>query len=775
VLNVSTTSLSVPQTFITQQTQASFTIWNGAGGKLTGTVSVPAPFSIVSGGSFSLSPGQPQEVTVKFTSTTAGSFSKSVSISSTGGSKTVTATSVAHKVSFAPAQVDFGSGLLVMTEQCNDMGVCGLRTEKVGLPVEKQLTVKNEGTASVTLTLSTAAPYKVVSVLPTLSPGQSGQVTVRFEPSESGSFTGNVQIGINGGQGSLTSGPLNGVAHKIEVSPPQIGFGLILLSDDPENNSPAYKEQQLTVKNQGVTTVSLTVSTSEPFSVVSRNSFTLAAAENQEVTVRFDAPAPGRFEGSVRLAVGQLNVEIPAQASVMNEQDFLQLLADVSQEQELNTTVDDVGLLGFRNLTPEDIQALLQLAKTQDWGSLSPDQTDNWIIDQLIGLLFGLALDLLSAGDFNITGVLVALDLLAQTLRLTPNNFLSNFESFYEQDSNFRRFVDGLESVLRRSDPRVIQAFGGGTARDAAQAIIRRFAEVLNSAPDEATAQKMRNMVTNLGPAGLFGIVGLSYLDPSRTSGVLEFVVNTFNELLAYLAGKDWWGIDKPLWRQLVNALAVLGSLHIDPNNAAIQKAFKETLIALGVVDGMLDEGGWNIYGFRVKLPVLSFTQGPALVDVVAATNISTSTISKRVIVFAQFFHAVTGLDTHQLESLVTFVIQYARSDTYFRAQQLEGLFGLGWGTAVHEAQLAQPTIIVAVNRGDEGKAIGIIEDGQARCNNCFGGVVIVVNPTTHTVEDILGVGISHEEAKKIAERMGIRIGDIFSVMMLLILLGLIR
>jgi hypothetical protein len=99
-VSLSTTSLTLPQTFINQQVQASFVIWNGGGGTLTGTVSAPAPFSIVSGGSFSLLPGQPQEVVVRFSSGTAGSFSKSISISSNGGSKTVTATGVAHAAHF---------------------------------------------------------------------------------------------------------------------------------------------------------------------------------------------------------------------------------------------------------------------------------------------------------------------------------------------------------------------------------------------------------------------------------------------------------------------------------------------------------------------------------------------------------------------------------------------------------------------------------------------------------------------------------------------------
>jgi hypothetical protein len=128
--------------------------------------------------------------------------------------------------------------------------LCKLRTEKVGLPIEKALTVKNEGTVSVSLTLSTAAPYKIVSVLPTLSPGQSAQVTLRFDPTESGSFTGTVQVGINGGQGSVTA-PLVGTAHKIEIDPAVLDFGIVFVG--------STAERKLTVKNQGVTTVTLEV------------------------------------------------------------------------------------------------------------------------------------------------------------------------------------------------------------------------------------------------------------------------------------------------------------------------------------------------------------------------------------------------------------------------------------------------------------------------------------------------------------------------------------
>jgi hypothetical protein len=345
-------TLALPQTFINQQVQGAFVIWNYGGGRLTGTVSAPAPFSIVSGGSFSLLPGQPQEVVVRFSSGTAGSFSKSIAISSNGGNATVTATAVAHKVSFSPAPLDFGNGLLVMREQCNQMGMCGLRTEKVGLPIEKALTVKNEGTVSVSLTLSTAGPYKIVSVPPTLSPGQSAQVILRFDPSrmvyvaprvaveevESGEFRGSLQVGISEGQGSLTV-PLVGTAHKIEIRPTVLDFGIVPVG--------STKERKLTVKNQGVTTVRLevpntTTTESSSFTVVLEQPLTLSPGESKEISVKCSPTTSGVFQKSVRLMSGSVILGIPAIVRTMTYEEYLQALLEAH-----STIVQDLGAYGM--------------------------------------------------------------------------------------------------------------------------------------------------------------------------------------------------------------------------------------------------------------------------------------------------------------------------------------------------------------------------------------------------------------------------------------------
>jgi hypothetical protein len=236
---------------------------------------------------------------VKFSSTTAGSFSQNLTITSNAGTKLMPVSGVAHKVTFSPATVNFGEGLFVVTQQCGgETGECMPYTKKVGLPLQGKLVVKNEGTVAVSLNLSTSAPF----YLPnggslTLAAGQSVEVAVRFDPADSGAFTGVVQVGLQGGQGSLTSGPLTATAHKIEVSPAALNFFALV-------EGPAI-QQTLTIKNQGMTAPSLIVNASEPFSV-DPGSFTLAAGESKDVTVQFSPSTGGEFSSTISIKASQM-------------------------------------------------------------------------------------------------------------------------------------------------------------------------------------------------------------------------------------------------------------------------------------------------------------------------------------------------------------------------------------------------------------------------------------------------------------------------------------
>jgi len=454
-------SLSLPPTFINQQVQASFVVWNYGGGRLTGTVSVPAPFSIVSGASFSLLPGQPQEVVVRFSSATAGSFSKSITISSNGGNATVTATSVAHKVSFSPAVIDFGSGFLMVTEQCYlqrpkdiileplvveqsvDTVVCSLREKKVGLPIEKALTVKNEGTVSVSLTLSAAAPYRVVSVLPTLSPGQSAQVTLRFDPNESGSFSGNVQVGINGGQGSVSASLLVGVVHKISINPQALDFNFVLLG--------STKRRTLTIQNEGATIMQLDVIANQPFRIASSSSFALPPGTSQQVTVEISPTVSGTYIGKIQLTSNLARLEVPVTATAITREEYLEHLQRLltarnaaARQSDIVDIVED-GLSpclyvfgGFRELTLEQIESWINsFTNCQDISDIDSARLEE------IGRAFEILEEI---GTQQVSQWLQALK-----QALTEGRFEEEFQSLLSQ--GLAQLMDALQLLLDTNNP----------------------------------------------------------------------------------------------------------------------------------------------------------------------------------------------------------------------------------------------------------------------------------------------------------------------------------
>ena len=63
-----------------------FTVQNTSGASISGTASIGAPYSILSGGSYSLAPGASQTVTVRFAPTAAGTFAGNVNFTASGDS-----------------------------------------------------------------------------------------------------------------------------------------------------------------------------------------------------------------------------------------------------------------------------------------------------------------------------------------------------------------------------------------------------------------------------------------------------------------------------------------------------------------------------------------------------------------------------------------------------------------------------------------------------------------------------------------------------------------
>jgi len=102
-ISVSPTSRNFGSVPLGSSEERTFTVQNIGGGVLTGLATTSGPFSIVSGGAYSLGAGESQRVTVRFTPVTAGTASANVSYSGAGGtSRTVIGTGVAVSPAAAP-------------------------------------------------------------------------------------------------------------------------------------------------------------------------------------------------------------------------------------------------------------------------------------------------------------------------------------------------------------------------------------------------------------------------------------------------------------------------------------------------------------------------------------------------------------------------------------------------------------------------------------------------------------------------------------------------
>ena len=107
-----------------------FTVTNSGGGVLVGTASTNAPYSIVSGGSYSVSAGQSQTVTVRFSPTASGTFAGNVTFTGGAGASATVSGFTTSVNSISPNPVDLASPPASFTLSGNGFANLGF-----GLPV----------------------------------------------------------------------------------------------------------------------------------------------------------------------------------------------------------------------------------------------------------------------------------------------------------------------------------------------------------------------------------------------------------------------------------------------------------------------------------------------------------------------------------------------------------------------------------------------------------------------------------------------------------------
>jgi len=287
VLQVTPGSLAFGAVLVGKSITNSLVVANRGGGTLAGTANATAPFSILSGGTYSLGSNQSQTVSVVFTPPTATSYSQNVAFTGGTGTNVVVSGSATNAPAPSPA--------LQATP-----GSLAFGTVLVGKSFTNSLVVANRGGGTLAGTASTTAPFSILSGgTYSLGSNQSQTVSVVFTPTAVASYSQNVTfsggVGTNVAvYGSATNAPTAG-SPVIKVTPGTLAFGKILSGTDRTNT--------LTVANIGSGTLSGSVSVAAPFSILSGGTYSLGSNQTQTVSFLF-APATSSTNNQIAVFTG---------------------------------------------------------------------------------------------------------------------------------------------------------------------------------------------------------------------------------------------------------------------------------------------------------------------------------------------------------------------------------------------------------------------------------------------------------------------------------------
>ncbi len=323
----------------------SFVVKNAGTGTLVGTASVGAPFSVVSGGSYSLGANGSQSVVVAFSPGAATNYSQSVTF--TGGSGTNTTVSGSATNAPVPAPV------LQVTP-----GSIAYGTILNGTSATNSFVVKNAGTGTLVGTASVGAPFSVVSGGSySLGANGSQSVVVAFSPGAATNYSQSVTFTGGSGtnttvSGSATNAPVP--APVLQVTPGSIAYGTILNGTSATNS--------FVVKNAGTGTLVGTASVGAPFSVVSGGSYSLGANGSQNVVVAFSPGGATNYSQSVTFTGGS-GTNTTVSGSATNKPPVLPTVSAIS----VNATDVDSSTPGLQVYVGTTVQFSATATNAQTW------------------------------------------------------------------------------------------------------------------------------------------------------------------------------------------------------------------------------------------------------------------------------------------------------------------------------------------------------------------------------------------------------------------------
>ena len=239
---------------------------------------------------FTLAPNGSRTVTITFPSSTAGTFSGNITISSNDPDRATRTLSVSVIVQPPPVPV------IAVQQTAVDFGAI-----EAGQTGQQTFTIMNTGTAPLEVTgiESDVSGLTFTPSMFTLAPNGSRTVTITFPSSTAGTFSGNITISSNDPDRATRTLSVSVIvqaapAPVLVVGEPAIDFGSI----DAEKTA----QQTFTIENTGTAPLEITgIESDVPGLTFEPSVFTLDPNGSRTVTITFPKPMEGEFSGRINI------------------------------------------------------------------------------------------------------------------------------------------------------------------------------------------------------------------------------------------------------------------------------------------------------------------------------------------------------------------------------------------------------------------------------------------------------------------------------------------
>jgi uncharacterized protein (DUF1800 family)/uncharacterized cupredoxin-like copper-binding protein len=295
-----------------------FTVQNQGSAPLTlnNPITVPSGFTASSFASTTVAPGASTTFTVTLTAASTGNFTGPLSFTHNDTPRSPFTFTVSGTVN--PAGAPSITVLDGATAIPNGTGIVDFGTTLVGTPVTKTLTVRNDGTASLTLqsvSINPAAGWSFTSFgSTTVAPGSSTTFMVTLTASSAGTFTSTLSFGNNDPNRNPFSFTVTGLVNQptpdIDVLDGTAiipsGTGSVSFGTTTQD-TPLVKT--FTVRNTGTANLILTPPVSVPsgFTASAFGATTIAPGASTTFTVTLTATSAGSFSGTLSFATNVAN------------------------------------------------------------------------------------------------------------------------------------------------------------------------------------------------------------------------------------------------------------------------------------------------------------------------------------------------------------------------------------------------------------------------------------------------------------------------------------